>query len=341
MRSLDREERRAAERDRIRAVKQVRAGRSVKDVAEILGYEKSTVYRWLRWYDQGGFEALKESKAPGKPPLLSLKQMARLRAVVIGSDPRQLRFEFALWTREMIGELIEREFGVTMSVSAVGRLLRRLGMSPQRPLWRAYQADPVAVEMWRTTTYPQIRAEAERLGAVIYFQDEASVRSDYHGGTTWGEVGCTPVVTSTGARYSVNMLSAISPQGKLHFMIAEGRVNADAFIGYCERLLDDNPGRPVFLIVDGHPAHRAKKTKQWVESTNGRLRLFFLPGYSPQLNPDEWVWKNVKHDRIGKAGVSSLEDLRHKVVAALERLARAPQILLGIFRDPNLRYIGV
>jgi len=113
--SLDREERRAAERDRIRAVKQVRAGRNVKDVAEILGHETSTVYRWLRWYDQGGFEALKESKAPGKPPLLSLKQMARLRAVVIGSDPRQLRFEFALWTREIIGELIEREFGVTMS----------------------------------------------------------------------------------------------------------------------------------------------------------------------------------------------------------------------------------
>lgn len=135
------------------------------------------------------------------------------------------------------------------------------------------------------------------------------------------------------------MMSAVSLQGRLHFMLVEGKVNSAVFIDYCQRLLDDNPGRPVFLIVDGHPSHRSNRTKEWVASTGGRFRLFYLPGYSPQLNPDEWVWKNVKHDRIGKAGVTSIDDLRAKAMAALERLAQTPQLVRSLFRDPNLRYI--
>jgi transposase len=239
----------------------------------------------------------------------------------------------------MIAVLIEREFGVSMSVSSVGRLLRKIGMSPQRPLWRAYQADADAVEAWKAERFPEIKAAAAAAGGLVFFEDEASVRSDYHGGTTWGEVGVTPVVETTGARYSVNMISAVSAQGKLHFMLTEGTVNAEVFIEYCKRLMHDHPGRPIFLIVDGHPAHRAKKTKEWVASTNGALQLFYLPGYSPQLNPDEWVWKNVKHDRIGRAGITSPEDLRSKALAALRRLVELPEIVRGFFHDPDLRYI--
>ena len=274
----------------------------------MLGFKASTVYRWAKMYAEGGLEALEGRKAVGKPPKLTLTQVTRLRALIVGVDPRQLRFEFALWTREMVGELIGREFGVVMSPSAVGRLLRRVGLSPQRLLWRAYQANPDAVERWKAEEFPAIRAEAARVGGVVFFQDEASVRSDYHGGTTWGEVGHTPVVATTGARYR-------------------------------ERLLADNPDRPVFLVCDGHPSHRAKRTKEWVQSMGGRLKLFFLPAYSPQLNPDEWVWKNVKHDRVGKAGITSHDDLRHKAVAALQRLADTPNLVRAFFGDPDLAYI--
>ena len=163
--------------------------------------------------------------------------------MILGRDPRQLQLPFALWTRETVGALIEAQFGVVMSEWAVGRLLRKLGFSPQRPTWRAYESDDEAVKQWKTVIFPAIRAEAKEQGAVVLFQDEASVRSDFHAGTTWGLVGVTPVVRTTGARYSVNMISSVSAQGKLHFRVIEGTVDADVFISYLQALLEDIPDR--------------------------------------------------------------------------------------------------
>jgi transposase len=191
------------------------------------------------------------------------------------------------------------------------------------------------VEDRGVSSHPRGRAKE---GATIYFADEAGIRSDYHAGTTWAPVGQTPVVHNTGARYSVNMISAVTAQGALRFTVGEGTVNAEVFIDFCKRLLHDASG-PVYLIVDGHPAHRAKATSAFVASTDGRLRLFFLPGYSPELNPDEWVWKNVKHDRIGKTGVSSKHDLKAKAVGALRRLQKLPALVRAFFADPHLNYI--
>lgn len=257
----------------------------------------------------------------------------------MSNDPRQLSFEFALWTREMIQELILREFEMAMSLSSAGRLLKTIGLSPQRPLHRAYQQDPDAVQRWKTVEFPAIRAQAKKGGAIIYFADEAGIRSDYHSGTTWAPIGQTPVVRGTGARYSVNMLSAVSAQGKLRFMVHEGTVNSQVFIGFCQRLLRD-AGSPVYLIVDGHSSHKSKVTKKFVADTKGRLKLFHLPGYSPELNPDEWVWKNIKHDRIGKIGVTSKDDLKTKATSALRRLQKLPHLVRSFFHDPNLAYIS-
>jgi transposase len=339
MAGLTADDRRLMERLRIRAVKRVIAGEHVDDVARAMGVDRSNVYKWLKKYDEGGLDGLRAKKAAGPSPKLDHTQVAQLRALIVECDPRQLQFEFALWTRDLVAGLIERRFGVVLSLSATGRLLRAMGLSPQRPLWRAYQANPTAVERWKTEEFPRIRAEADKAGALVFFADEAAVRSDYHGGTTWGEVGHPPVVATTGARHRVNMISAVSPQHKLHFRLVDGIVDADAFIAYCQALIDDYNGRPIYLIVDGHPSHRAKKTRQWVADQQGRLKLFFLPAYSPQLNPDEWVWKNVKHDRIGRAGITSAEDLRRKAMAALERIARTPSLIKGFFGDPDLRYI--
>jgi transposase len=256
----------------------------------------------------------------------------------VGNDPRQLQFAFALCTRAMVRELIRREFAVRLSEVSVGRLLRKLGLSPQRPLYRAYQQNPEAVARWKAETYPAIRAEAARVGATIYFTDEAGVRSDYHAGTTWAPVGQTPVVAATGDRFGINLISAVAAKGALRFAAYEGSLNGPVFIDFCRRLLHDAPG-PVFLVLDGHPVHRSKAVKQFAASTNGRLRLFFLPGYAPELNPDEWVWKHVKHDRIGRAGVAGPEDLKAKALAALQRLQKLPEVVRSFFRDPNLRYI--
>lgn len=254
------------------------------------------MFGWVASYREGGEQALRAKPVPGRPSKLSAAQLRTLYTLIVGNDPRQYEFDFALWTRELVRELIWKRFQVRLSAVSVGRLLRTLGLSPQRPVFRASQQDTERVRRWRETDYPAIRDEAAQLGATIYFADEAGVRSDYHSGTTWAPVGQTPVVSSTGARYSVNMISAITPKGKLRFSTFTGTMNADTFIAFCRRLLHDDSA-PVFLIVDGHPVHRSRAVKAFVDSTGRRLRLFFLPPYSPELNPDEWVWKNVKHDR--------------------------------------------
>jgi transposase len=202
-----------------------------------------------------------------------------------------------------------------------------MGLSPQRPLWRAWQADPDAIEAWKSQDFPAIRANAKADGATVYFADEAGIRSDYHAGTTWAQVGRTPVVKATGARHSLNMISAVTAQGLLRYTTFTGSTTGPVFVDFCKKLLADTEratGRGVYLVVDGHPAHKAKKVTQWVASTEGRFRLFILPSYSPQLNPDEWVWKNVKHDRVGRTSARTREEFVALARAALRRLQRDP-----------------
>ena len=323
---------------RLRAVDAVESGVHPEDVAASLGMGRGTVYGWLAKYREGGRDALKARPVPGRPPKLSGEQMRRLSTLIAGVDPRQLEFGFALWTRDVVGELIRREFKVSLSAVSVGRLLRTLGLSPQRPLWRAWQADPDAVARWREEEFPAIRAQARIEGARIYFGDEAGIRSDYHAGTTWAPVGQTPVVKATGARHSLNMISAVTAQGLLRFSTYTGSLTAARFIEFCRKLLVDTDG-PVYLVVDGHPVHRCKAVKEFVASTDGALRLFVLPAYSPQLNPDEWVWKNVKHDRVGRTSVTGPEDFKTKVIGALRRLQKMPHVVRAFFADPDLRYI--
>src|SRR5512144_3025082 len=263
--------------------------------------------------------ALAARPVPGRPPKLSGAQLARVFDLIVGRDPRQLSRAFALWARVMVRDVVRRGFGVALSVVGVGRLLRKLGLSPQRPLWRASQQNPEAVDRWKREQFPAIRAQAAAAGATIWFADEAGVRSDYHAGTTWAPVGRTAIVRTTGARHSVNLVSAVTAQGALRFAAYEGTFTSATFIDFCQRLLHD-ADRPVFLVVDGHPTHRSRAMQDFVASTNGRLRLFLLPGYSPELNPDEWVWKNIKADRVGRAGVTGADDLKAKAGSALHRL---------------------
>jgi len=327
---------------RFRAVEQVAAGAHPEDVAAALGMHAKTVYGWLAKKRAGGEAALRARPVPGRPPKLTAEQARRVFTLVAGTDPRQLQFEFALWTRDMVRELIDREFGVALSSSAVGRLLRRLGLSPQRPLWRAWQADPEKVQAWKDIEFPAIRARARTEGATVYFGDEAGIRSDHHAGTTWAPVGKTPVVKATGARHSLNLISAVTAQGLLRYTTYHGSLTGPVFIEFCKKLLTDTEkatGRGVYLIVDGHPVHKAKKVKEWVASTKGRFQLFVLPPYSPQLNPDEWVWKNIKHDRVGRTSVKTKDEFIALARAALRRLQRRPALVRAFFGDPDLVYI--
>lgn len=330
--------RRATEEERIQAVQLIESGRKIDDVVEIMGVGRRTVLEWWEKYRRGGLGELSAKFATGRPTSLSDRQMLELRALIVGNDPRQLSFGLALWTREMIGELIRQRYRVTLSRVTVGRILKKLGMSPQRPLYRAYQQDPEKVRKWKEETYPAIREEASRRNAAIFFADEAAVRTDFHSGTTWAPVGQTPVVSATGERKSIMMVSAIGPRGELRFRIHEGSFRAAHFIEFCKQLIQDAES-DIFLIVDGSSVHTAKETKEFVRSTQGKLSLFFLPPYSPELNPDEWVWKNVKSDTIGRSAVRGKDDMRAVALGALRHLQKMPSKVRGFFADPKLSYI--
>jgi transposase len=329
---------------RLRAVEQVARGVPAAEVGAglaALGLHRRTIYTWLARERTEGREALRAKPVPGRTRKLSDEQLRELAGLIAESDPRDHGFAVALWTREVVRQLIEARFGVQLTVASVGRTLHDLGFSAQRPLYRAEQADPLAVARWREVEYPKIAALAKAAGGTVYFVDEAGVRSDYHAGTTWAPVGKTPVVRTTGARFGLNMISAISARGALRFSVLTGTLTAAGFIAFLKRLLHDehNGSDPVFCIVDNHPAHRAKAVDRFVGSTGGALRLYRLPAYSPQLNPDEWVWNNVKADGVAPAAPKGPEQMKTVVAARLRRLQRLPHIVRGFFGDPKLGYI--
>ena len=335
-RSLDH---RTLEQLRKRTARQIVEGeQSTVEVAAALGLHLRTVQRWAREYRRGGEKALVAKPLFGRPTKLSEKQQRELRRIVVDKNPMQMKFPFALWTRDLIGKLIQERYGVSLSRSAVGRLLHRMALSAQKPKYQAWQQDAEAVRRWKEKEYPAIVKQAKKHGAEIYFQDEAGVRSDYHSGTTWAARGNTPVIQTTGARFNVNMISAISPRGHLRFMCTKSTVRAPEFIEFLKRMVHDSK-RPIYLIVDGHPAHKAKLTSHYVASTNGKLTLFFLPPYSPKLNPDESVWREVKAHGVGKVSISGPDHLRRFVLSKLHQLQKSPVLLRGLFHTPDLAYI--
>jgi transposase len=330
-------DRKALEAIRIRAVQQVQAGESPEVVIRALGFTRRCIYSWLSMYRAGGWDALKARKAPGRARRLTGRDMQWIYRTVTGKNPLQLGFTFALWTRAMIRALIIKHCGVRLSLVSVGRLLAQLGLSCQKPLWRAYQQDGSRVEQWLKKEYPRIRALAKQEKAEIFFEDESGVRSDFHSGSTWAVRGETPIVRVTGQRFSLNMISAISPRGSLRFMVGKGGVGAAVFIRFLKRLIH-GAKRPIFLIVDGHPSHRAKAVTRYVETLAGRLRLFFLPAYSPELNPDEQVWNDVKNNAVGRSRLEKPEDLHRTVVGRLRFLQKTPQRVRTFFQMPETRY---
>lgn len=325
---------------RIRAVQRVQAGESPEVVIKALGFTRCCIYNWLAQYRAGGWHALKARKASGRPRKLSGRQIAFVYKTVCDKDPRQLKFSFALWTRAMVARVIKQRFGIKLSESSVGRLLRQLGFSCQRPLYRAYQQNPDAVRRWKEEIFPQIKKEAKKVGASIYFFDESGIRSDFHAGTTWALKGKTPIVRTTGARFSLNMIAAISTQGQLRFMVVRRTVIAEVLCDFLKRLMH-NLNTPVFLIWDGHPTHRAVKVRKCIESFNGKLKVFFLPSYSPELNPTEQVWNNVKSKNAGRKAIYGPDQLKLAVMSQLRRLQKLTKIILNFFKHPDCAYTGV
>ncbi len=234
----------------------------------------------------GGQKALQAKPIPGRPPKLNAQQLAWL-AQALRKHPEQYEFPFALWTLALVRDLIVRRFAQEVSLMTVRNMLRSLGFSVQRPTYRAWQQDAALVAHWEQEDYPAIQALARKAGATIYFGDESGMRSDYHTGTTWAPRGETPVVRATGRRFSLNMISAISPRGQVRFMTHTGTCTAVVFRDFLKRL-PASSGTPVFLLVDGHAIHKAKLVRDFVATQEGRLRLFYLRPMRPNSTRMNW-----------------------------------------------------
>ena len=307
------------------------------EVARILGVAESSVYVWQKEYRNGGLAALSTKIASGRKSLLSDKQLIELSRM-LRLNPRQLEFDFGLWTRRRVRELILKKFGIDYSVQNVGRILKLLGFSPQRPVYQAIQQDEEKRRKWMEEDFPAIRKRAAEEGAKVFFADEAGCRNDHHSGTTWAPVGETPVVKFTGKRESIGMISAISMNGSMRWQIYDGSMNSARFMEFLKDLIEDVKGK-VFLIVDNVSYHKSAEVRTWVEKHKNRIELFYLPGYSPDLNPDEWVWKNVKNDNVARIVPNRPGQLFEIAEKALRMLWESPKKIRSFFDDPHLAYI--
>lgn len=322
---------------RLLAVRRVKEGEAPSLVIQSFGLCRTTIYKWMKAAKRGGEAALKARKHPGRTPALTPRRKLQVRRWITGKDPRQYGFDFGLWTRQIVAALIEQRFGVRMGVTAVGRLLAELDITPQKPLRRAYERDPAAIERWKTVVFPRLRARAKRVGATIFFLDETGVRSDQVLGRTWGLRGQTPEVQTSGRRQSVSAISAVTARGGFWYEIYTERLNASRFVALLTHFMRGRK-RPVFLVLDGHPAHSAKLVAQYVRRLAGRLELHFLPGYAPELNPDEFVWNHLKRQGVSKTPLRRDESLRSRVQSDLANIHSQPALVRSFFHAPSVAY---
>jgi len=334
---MARKGRRSSHAERIQAIQLIAQGYTKREVARILEVTEQAVYGWQKSYQEGGLAALSTKIASGRKRLLSDEQMLKL-AKLLRLNPRQLELDYGLWTRKRIREIIAREFGIDYTEQNVGKILKLLGFSPQRPVYQAIQQNEEKRREWTEKTFPGISRRAAEEGASIFFADEAGCRNDHHSGTTWAPVGETPVVKFTAKRESVSIISAISMRGKMSWMVFEGTVNSAKFIEFLRELIADVKGK-IFLIVDNVPYHKSAEVSAWLAKHKERIELFFLPGYSPDLNPDEWVWKNIKNDSIARIVPNRPGHLFEIAEKALRMLRHSPEKIRSFFLDPHLAYI--
>jgi len=330
----------AAQEDLRRRVVQAvtEQGLSKSVAARTFGVSRTSVHHWVDKFKSRGARGL-TSKARGRPPRSRLPghQAATIVRLISDRCPDQLKLPFALWTREAVGQLIHERYGIELSVWTVGRYLRRWGFTPQKPLRRAYERDPAMVKKWLEEEYPAIRRQAKREKAAIHWGDEMGLRSDHQTGTSYGRKGQTPVIPGTGQRFRCNMISTITNQGSLTFMVFKRRFTADVMIQFLRRLVRQSK-RKVYLIVDGHPVHRSGKVKRWVEKHKQQLRLIQLPGYSPDLNPDELLNQDVKSNALGRRRPSNQGEMIGDVRSYLRSTQRQPAIVRKFFEHETVQY---
>ena len=278
-------------------------------------------------------------KAPGSPTgaQAQREQQTAIVALIEGHCPDQLGLPAFLGTRETVATLIKKRFGLALSVWTVGRYLRRWGLTPQKPARRAYEQDPEAVRHWLQVEYPEIRKQARAEGGEIHWGDEMGVRSDHQAGRTWGRKAKTPVVWGTGQRFRCNVISTLTNQGVLRFRVFQENFNSQVFIDFMRRLAWDR-GKKVYLIVERHPVHTSRKVHGWVERYQAEVRLVYLPPYSPELNPGEFLNQDVKANAAGRWRPSTRGQMMGNLRSYLRSTQKSQDVVRRYFHAAPVCY---
>ena len=328
------------EQIRLMAITRVREGEEPTAVIASYGFCRTTIYKWMNLTaGRGhGLKALSSTRGTGRPRSLTPAQERQVFRWINGRDPRQYGLDFGLWTRVIVSVLIEQKLGIELGVTAVGALLAKLELTLPKPLQRAYQRDPQAIALWQRETYPALARQAKRDGAQILFWDESGFRADTVHGKTWGLRGQTPIVHRPGQRQSVSAASAVGARGEFWFCTYAGGLNGELFIELLRQLMHRRK-KPVRLILDSLPAHKRSIVRDYVASTKGKLSLHFLPGYAPDLNPDELVWSHVKRTGTARRPLQKGEKLRGRIESELATVQDDPMLVRSFFQAPSVAYI--
>ncbi|WP_459942059.1 IS630 family transposase [Deferrisoma palaeochoriense] len=316
------------------------AGRTFREIAETLGVHEATVRKWWKTYKEQGAQALrlkKRGRKPGQCRSLTPEQERELKRTITDKTPDQLKMPWALWTRRSIQEFIRRRWGITMPVRTIGDYLKRWGFTPQKPLRRAYEQNPKAVEKWLNEEYPAIRTRAKRENAEIHWGDETGLRSDSQHGRSYAPRGQTPEIHLSVNRVSVNLISSITNQGKVRFMTYTGTMNSQTLIRFLRRLIKD-ADRKVFLILDNLRVHHSKPVKAWLAAHQEEIEVFYLPSYSPELNPDEYPNCDLKAEVHSGPPARTAKELRNKAISVLRKIQNLPARVRSYYMHPAIQY---
>jgi transposase len=323
------------------AVRMVHAGRTRIEAAEAVGADRHCVGAWVAAVARSG-EATLVSGRPGRRPdeqkALSPEQEIRIKRLITDNCPDQLDMPFALWTREAVGMLIERETGVRLSSrSTIGSYLRSWNFTPQRPKKRATERREPAVKAWLDRDYPAIVERAKAEGAEIHWGDETGVSNQANYGRSFAPKGQTPVIPRPARRFTYSMISTVTNLGTLRFMIYEGALNAFIFLNFLRRLVNDAPCK-VFLIVDNLRVHWAKSVTAWVEANRDRIEVFYLPPYAPEYNPDEFMHNDLKQGLARRRIPKDPAALKSGLQSHMRSLQKRPAKVRAFFEAPTTRY---
>ena len=325
---------------RKQAVALFKKGMTRREIGKIVGVRRDVVGQWISKWQNGGLQALRVGKA-GKPKgsgvTLDLVQQKSIQKGLIEKTPDQLKMNFALWTRHAVQQFIKQDFGVEVPIRTVGDYLKRWGFTPQKPIKRAYERNDRKIRAWLEEEYPAIEAKAHREKAEIHWGDETGISNQDQIGRGYAPKGKTPVRKHGGKRERINMISTVTKLGKIRFMFYEGKMNSKVLIEFMKRLTKGSP-KKLFLILDNLPTHHSKPVKKWVESNSAKIELFFLPSYSPELNPDEYLNRDLKAQLSKRPSKRDEGEFTALAKTEMRRLQKSPERAKKYFNGQHVQY---